>query len=395
MKNVVTLRDIIGKDGVFIDGDWVESKDQDPDGEIRLIQLADIGDGVFINKSRRFMNRETATKLNCTFLKAGDILIARMPDPLGRACVFPGLEHPCVTVVDVCIVRPDTKRVDNIWLKMLINSYDFRNTINQFITGTTRLRISRGNLAKLTFELPSLTEQQRIADLLSKAEALIAKRKESIALLDEYLKSTFLEMFGDPVRNERGWEKVQLKHLAKVRIGPFGSLLHREDYVREGVPLVNPSHIKGGKIVIDEDLTISKNKMLELSAYIMKKDDVVLARRGEMGRCAIVTEKEDGYLCGTGSIFIRPSDKLRTTYLYKSLSSKSMTEVLENSAKGVTMKNLNSGIVDELYIPQPPLEVQLNFEAIIGKTESLKLLCRKSLSELENLSRMLSQQAFS
>src|ERR1035437_2169435 len=137
-------------------------------------------------------------------------------------------------------------------------------------------------------------------------------------------------MFGDPVRNEKEWKKSELKGFAKIRIGPFGSLLHREDYVQNGVPLVNPSHISQGKIIIDIDLTISKEKMKDLSAYVMHKDDVVLGRRGEIGRCAVVTETEEGYLCGTGSIFIRPTKSLHPIFLYNIISSSSMRKVLEN-----------------------------------------------------------------
>src|SRR5258706_213073 len=95
------------RDGLFIDGDWVESKDQDPNGEVRLIQLADVGDGVFRTRSARFLTMEKARELRCTFLEPGDILVARMPEPLGRACIFPGIGRPAVTVVDVCIVRPN------------------------------------------------------------------------------------------------------------------------------------------------------------------------------------------------------------------------------------------------------------------------------------------------
>src|SRR4051812_29891436 len=84
------IGDLISRDGLFTDGDWVESKDQDPEGDVRLIQLADVGDGVYLNKSSRFLTSEKARELRCTFLNAGDLLVARMPDPLGRACIFPG-----------------------------------------------------------------------------------------------------------------------------------------------------------------------------------------------------------------------------------------------------------------------------------------------------------------
>src|SRR3954471_20871970 len=100
----LSLADLVS-DGLFVDGDWVESKDQDPNGDVRLIQLADVGDGTFRDRSNRFLTSNKARHLNCTSLVAGDVLVARMPDPLGRAAIFPGSNRPCVTVVDVCIVR--------------------------------------------------------------------------------------------------------------------------------------------------------------------------------------------------------------------------------------------------------------------------------------------------
>ena len=261
-------------------------------------------------------------------------------------------------------------------------------------TGATIMHINRKSLEQL--EIPDLDfpDQLHISNLLSKAENLISQRKESIRLLDEFLKSKFLEMFGDAVKNEKKWNKSELKNYAKVRIGPFGSLLHREDYIQNGVPLVNPSHIGEGKIFIDPELTISKTKMKELSAYVMHEDDVVLGRRGEIGRCAVVTKKEEGYLCGTGSIYIRPTEELNPIFLYNIISSDSMRKVLENSAKGITMKNLNSGIIENLKIPVPPIKIQTKFAQIVEKTEALKTQYQQSLQELENLYGSLSQKAF-
>ena len=109
---LVSLGEALRSAEVFTDGDWVESKDQDGDGEVRLVQLADVGDGVFVEKSSRHLTSAKATELRCTLLAAGDILIARMPDPLGRACIFPGSPGPSVTVVDVCIVRPQLNEHD-------------------------------------------------------------------------------------------------------------------------------------------------------------------------------------------------------------------------------------------------------------------------------------------
>lgn len=261
-------------------------------------------------------------------------------------------------------------------------------------TGSTFKAITQKILSEIIVPFPDYPDQLHIANILSKAENLLAQRKESIRLLDEFLKSTFLEMFGDVVKNEKNWNKSELKNYAKVRIGPFGSLLHREDYVQNGVPLVNPSHISEGKILIDPELTISKTKMTELSAYIMHEGDVVLGRRGEIGRCAVVTKSEDGFLCGTGSIYIRPTNELNPIFLYNIITSASMRKVLENSAKGTTMKNLNSSIVENLKIPAPPFKLQTQFAQIVEKTEALKSQYQQSLQELEHLYGSLSQKAF-
>src|SRR6266480_2819190 len=128
-NNYSTISELIQEDGVFVDGDWVESKDQDPEGDVRLIQLADVGDGVYRNKSARFLTSAKAMQLGCTFLKPGDLLIARMPDPLGRACIFPGDEKPSVTVVDVCIVRTGNGGTNHRWLMHHINAAEMRSAI--------------------------------------------------------------------------------------------------------------------------------------------------------------------------------------------------------------------------------------------------------------------------
>jgi type I restriction enzyme, S subunit len=157
-----TIPNLVTEEGVFIDGDWVESKDQDPDGDVRLIQLADVGDGVYRDKSNRFMTMAKADALGCTFLKEGDVLIARMPDPLGRACIFPGDEKPSVTVVDVAIVRSGNGEFDHRWLACFVNAHPFRSAISSLQAGSTRKRISRGNLATIPLPVPPLPEQRRI-----------------------------------------------------------------------------------------------------------------------------------------------------------------------------------------------------------------------------------------
>jgi type I restriction enzyme S subunit len=158
----MSIGELIGPMGIFVDGDWVETKDQDPTGDVRLTQLADIGVGVWRDRSDRYMTSAAAARLNCTFLEVGDVLVARMPDPLGRACLFPGDPRRCVTVVDVAIIRPNDSGVDPTWLMWMINSPAMRVSIESLQAGTTRKRISRKNLAAMEIFVPPVAEQRRI-----------------------------------------------------------------------------------------------------------------------------------------------------------------------------------------------------------------------------------------
>ncbi len=179
---------IIGHNGLMNDGDWIESKDQDPQGEIRLIQLADIGEIVFLNKSCRYLTKETAITLKCTYLKKGDILVARMPSPLGRACIFPKLDQKCITAVDVCIIRPSVDTINNKLLCYFINSSFIREKILSQATGTTRKRISRKKLERLVIPLPPLNEQKRIVAKLDTIMPRVEAVKERLERIPNLIK---------------------------------------------------------------------------------------------------------------------------------------------------------------------------------------------------------------
>lgn len=242
--------------------------------------------------------------------------------------------------------------------------------------------------------LPSHTEaeQVRIADVLEKIDACISLRARQLEKLDELVQAQFVEMFGDPVTNEKGWTLVPLSALANIRIGPFGSLLHKDDYITGGHALVNPSHIIEDKIVIDEKLTISNEKFEELSAYKLEKGDIVFGRRGEMGRCAVVNEV--GLLCGTGSIIIRPNGKIHPLFLQKMLSSPSYRRVIENKAVGITMMNLNVPIVSSFMLPLFPRALQVKYISLVRQSDNSKRTIRQSLEKLQTLKAAMMKKYF-
>ena len=148
------------------------------------------------------------------------------------------------------------------------------------------------------------------------------------------------------------WLWMRLAQIVeKIQIGPFGSLLHKEDYILDGIPLVNPVHIQAQKIIPHSNSTVSQEKIKELGIYRLKENDIVLGRRGEMGRCAVVNQLEDGWLCGSGSLYIRLLSIETSQFYCQVLSSRRVKDYLTDSSIGTTMDNLNQNILNNVPIP--------------------------------------------
>lgn len=282
-----------------------------------------------------------------------------------------------------------TYNIDTSYLYHLCKGIDWFDGTNKAVLGLT---LNKATLAQKEIELPSIAEQKEAVTILDKVDNLISLRKQQLAKLDELVKARFVELFGDPVANEKGWPLATLGEVAEIRIGPFGTLLHKEDYIEGGHALVNPSHIIEGSICVDDKLTISDEKYKELSAYHLLVGDVVLGRRGEMGRCAVVYK--EGLLCGTGSMVIRPSDKMKPYFLQNIISNPAYKKVIEDKAVGVTMMNLNVPIVSSLTIPLLPVEMQEKFIVFMQKTDKSKASIQESLDKLETLKKALMQKYF-
>jgi type I restriction enzyme S subunit len=192
-------------------------------------------------------------------------------------------------------------------------------------------------------------------------------------------------MFGDPITNPMGWEIKKIREVGIVKIGPFGSLLHKDDYITGGIPIVNPVHMKDGYIKPDLDFTVTQEKIDDLSSYVLRTNDFIFARRGDIGRCAIVREQDNGFICGTGSLFVRFKDKVEPIYTFYVSQSPSFINVLKEQAKGATMLNINCRIVENLHIPLPPLSLQQSFAAKVSAIEAKKQAISQSIQHTEAL----------
>jgi type I restriction enzyme, S subunit len=248
--------------------------------------------------------------------------------------------------------------------------------------------------------VPPLPEQQRIVGILDEAFEGIATAKANAeknlenarALFESHLQSVFTQ-------RGKGWVEKRLCEVAtSISTGPFGTMLHKSDYVLDGIPLVNPMNIVGSTIVPSSKMMVNAGTRDRLSGYVLKVGDVVVGRRGELGRCALVTEREAGWLCGTGSFFIRLSDAMDGEFFVALFGSEQFKARLEASAVGTTMSSLNHGILNDLVLPVPPLVEQRTImekaQALLAETQRLASVYERKLGALEALRKSLLHRAF-
>lgn len=168
--------------------------------------------------------------------------------------------------------------------------------------------------------------------------------------------------------DQKGWANSTIGDVAEtVSTGPFGSLLHKSDYIEDGVPVINPVNLVDGRIRPSASVTVSEKTAKRLSAYRVRSGDILVARRGDIGRCSLVTGSSEDWLCGTGCFFIRLSCNVEPQFLSLLLGSPEYRERLEAAATGTTMLNLSNRALSELRVRIPSVEEQKRIVAVLDQ----------------------------
>lgn len=445
------LAEIISHTGIVSDGDWIESKDQDPNGKVRLVQLADIGDGKFLSKSSRFMTTEAANRLNCTFLKEGDVLIARMPDPLGRACIFPQVEHQSVTVVDVCLIRPnENSALSNDLFKYWINTPQIRSEISLQATGSTRKRITRKKLSAFNFPVPPLPEQKRIVEkldsLLAQVDTIQQRlnnlpdiikrfrqsvlaagvsgklteqwRGENKRLLsplndiakkrEELIKSGAIKLskqniplpFDEPLSElPEGWDWSRLISISLlVTDGKHGNCV---DEANSGYYFLSAKDVKNGKLHYLNAREINQKEFQEVHQRTnLEAGDICIVNTGAtVGKLAIaqespLTEKSTFQKSVAVIKLIKPymNEKFMSFYL------RDASERLLKSSTGSAVNNLLLSTMKQMAVPVPPVEEQTEIVRLVEQYFALADTLEKNLANakqrVDNLTQSILAKAF-
>jgi type I restriction enzyme S subunit len=335
-----------------------------------------------------------------TYFEQDDVLLAKITPCFenGKATVLTGLLTPIgFGSTEFHVVRPKQGLTISRFLFYTVKSELFLRLGEGVMVGSAgQKRVPTDFLTEFPLPVPSLEEQEAIVSFLNDKTAqldqLITQKQQMLELLREEraalinhavtkglnaaapLRDSGVEWLG-PVPTH--WEVKQLKHITSlIQTGPFGSQLHAEDYVDNGIPVINPAHLQDGLIVPSQKVTVSEETRDKLERHILVEGDIVFARRGEMGRCALVTKESAGWLCGTGSLKVTLITSLVSPeFLFRILSNHGIKELLSLESVGSTMDNLNTDILSRIRIPLPSMHEQAEIvEYLRDKEQELALV---------------------
>ena len=327
--------------------------------------------------------------------------------PAGTLCITiaANIAETAILTFEACIpdsvigLVPDPAKADVEFIEYLLQY--FKTVVQAQGKGAAQDNINMGTFERMEFPFPSdLAEQKRIVSILDEAFSAIAKAKENAEknllsareLFESYLNRVFTQQ-------GTGWKEKPLEDFAEdIATGPFGSLLHKSDYITGGTPIVNPVNIEGENIVPNESKTISDKKKQELEGYILNENDVVIGRRGEMGRCAVVTPAKAGWLCGTGCFIIRPSADTNPHFLCHMLRSHKFRELMAGDSDRATMPSISNKQLAALPATLPDPETQIEtierLANLRAASRRLETIYTQTLANLDELKQSLLQKAF-
>ncbi|MCK6610889.1 MAG: restriction endonuclease subunit S [Bacteroidia bacterium] len=380
-----------------ITGEWGQEADFSGVSVIRTTNFTNEGKLDLSNVVKRNIEKKKIEKKS---LKKGDIIIEKSgggpTQPVGRVVYF-DVESDGIFLCNnfTTILRPKLNLVNSKYLlyQMLYLHKSGRSKRYQNkTTGIHNLNLEKYLQEKIA--LPPLPEQLHIANILSKAENLIAQRKESIHLLDEFLKSTFLEMFGDPEKNPKNLPFTELEKLCAIIVDcPHSTPVKSKEATN--YPCIRTSELTKGYISWDSMQYLDEEEYIKrIQRLIPEAGDIVYGREGTYGE-AIRIPKTHKFSLGQRTMLFRP-DYTRTNsiFLWAMVRSEFVYRQAKKKNSGSTVGHVNVKDIKQFRVYYPPIELQNQFAQIVEKTEALKSQYQQSLQELENLYGSLSQKAF-
>lgn len=373
---------------VFTDGDWIESKDQSNEG-IRLVQTGNIGEGKYLEKADRakYISEETFDVLKCTEIFPGDILVSRLPEPVGRACIIPEKEERMITAVDCTICRPDENVVLKEYLCYFMQSEAYYTRLMNNVTGTTRKRISRKNLGNVELNIPNKAIQVAVVEKLDILSRVIDGRKEELEKLDELIKARFVELFGYHADNNMTLEEC----CSNITGGGTPSMQHPEFY-GGNIPFIKSGDVKGTQVtegalwLTEEALNRGKTKLIPKGSIV-----VVVRSAALLHKFSIAVSAND-LVINQDLKALTPSKDFLPEFLMWSI--KSQEQILLGKVQTMLTSHIRIEDLLGLKVHKASMGEQIAFVDFLRQVDKSKVAVQKSLEETQKLFDSLMQEYF-
>lgn len=393
LKKVVLASLLIDSKPGFASGDDLE------EGVFQIRMNNITRDGTLDTAKRRRVSVDEK-KLGSALLNVGDVLFnaTNSPDLVGKSAYIGNLDEPTTYSNHFVRLRVDPEQLDGSylarWLHTLFQAGKFKGLCKQWVNQAT---VSRDSLLALEIPLPSLPEQHRIAAILDQAETLRTQRRTALALLDSLTQSLFLDMFGDPVANPKGWNMSTIGDLAEVQ-GGLQVTSARKNLPVE-VPYLRVANVYRGALELSEIKAIRATPAEIQRTTLVKNDLLVVEGHGnpnEIGRAALW--HGDIKQCVHQNHLIRARfdcNKVEPVFVSEYVNSPGGRQHLLRAGKSTSgLNTISVSNVRETPIALPPLPLQQTFATRIQSIEALKATHRRALAALDELFASLQQQAF-
>lgn len=274
-------------------------------------------------------------------------------------------------------LRTDESICNSSYLFHYLRSKKFKRWAKRS-SGANIKNIRKTDLENFLIPLPLMEHQNRIAAILDKANAIRRKREKAIELADEFLRSVFLDMFGDPMFNPKKFHLIQLDSLFSIgkpgsKCGPFGSALKKHEYVNSGIPVWTMDNIQRSGFDKKGCLFITKEKYNELKAYEVEEGDIIISRAGTVGKMCVVPNLFSSSIISTNLIRLSlNTHKVKPEFFTYLMSNFKGRVGRLATGKDGSYTYMNTGILKELKIPLPPIELQTKFLALHDKISVVK-----------------------
>lgn len=385
MKNNNWQEKKLGNIATFINGKAFKPSDWSDTG-LPIIRIQNLTNSI---DDIHYYNGDIEEKYRIT---TGDILIS-WSATIG---VFEWLNGDAVLNQHIFKVVFDKEPIDKTFFKHLIKQKIDEMLKN--VHGSTMKHITKGDFDNIDVLLPSLDEQKKIAKILDKADEIRAKKKLANDKLDEFLKSTFISMFGDPVKNPKKMPIADIAQLATtdnaIKAGPFGSSLKKECYVEKGYKIYGQEQVINNDVNYG-DYYIDERKYNSLKMYKVIAGDVLISLVGSYGKLLIIPEQYHAGIINPRLMKITfDKDKINPIFFKYLFANETFQLLLNNNSHGGTMGILNVGIIKKLKIIVPPINEQNKFAKIVEHVEAQKQKNELVIEQMNNLFNSLSQRAF-